>query len=704
MTSKDETAETRASEPVDGAAAVDVRAELLAPEASLGSTPQGRSAGACMRALARASRAYLIYEPSNEVIKTFLEDVQRSLRSHLSEYGELDLRVRPFELALVEEVVYRELDWERSLAFKLFRDGVRRLTIGSGATWEELIQFLGILSIRYVGVNMDEDDVLTLLWKASFKHIAIEAVEGFVPTDDEDAPDLSADGAVVQGFLQTFTTSDSADRAPSDFDLPAPELLADEPPSYFPVAEGVRVSLREEYGSRQLPRDLVQLVGALMAAIEDPADLTSISEAAPFLAEIRDFLLNEEEVDLLLEVARRIARARAVIGQGTQGAGVESSADRESLDTLVDGFASVPALRRILATVPESSATPPASYEGLLELHRGDSLQILFELLEVERSSTARRFTRQLIERHLPHRVDDVIKRFGASSPAVAADLLRVLASGAEEASRGLFNEVVHRGVPEVKLEFLNQIGGVVAGNQRAFLVLLLNAPEPAVRVRALEVVGRLGERGGWQPVHRQLQNGLAAGAAEEELDALGRALSRLDPDRAVKELLPLADKKGLFHSFRPKEVRRRRAAVAAMCDLAVRPDVRPTLERVALKDDECGELARSALGMTPASAPPAAASLPAPAPEPAAPPRRAMAAVSATRRTARPRSTTPLGPADLAPWEEGGGDAAPVLQGGHAARAQLRPRAAPERPPVEVPMVPITASSEFEFELEDDE
>jgi hypothetical protein len=708
VASRDEPEGTKEPESTEAAAEVDVRSELLAPEASLGSSAQGRSASACMRALARASRAYLIYDPSNEVIKTFLAEVQRSIREHLANYDELDLQVRPFELVLGDEVVYRETDWERSLSFKLFRDGVRRLTIGSGATWPELVQFLAILSIRYVGVSLDEDDVLTLLWKASFKHIDIEAVEGFVPTDDEDEPDLAAGGASVRGFFDGFASTGEGARAPADFDLPAPNLEWEEPPSFQAVSEDARVALRDEYGSRQLPRDLVQLVGALMTAIENPADLLSIEEAVPFLTEVRDFLLNEEEVSLLLKVARRIARGWQVMGRGASED--RAVADRAALDGLVDGFTSLDALRRILATVPDSAASPSDAYEGLLELHRHDPLQTLFDLLEVERSATARRFTRQLIERRLPERVDDVIARFSDSKPAVAADLLRVLASGAEEESRTLLNDVVHRGASEVKLEFLSQMGRVMSGNQRAFLVLLLSAPEEEVRVRALDVVGGLGERGGWAPVHRQLDHRVADGSSNEELDALGRALARIDPDRAVLELLPVVGKKRLFHSFRPKDVRARRAAVAAMCQLVDRPESRLALEQVASKEDECAELARAALGPTEVEAPP---------PPPIAPPRAPKAprrpplvadllrppptGTHRTVRSPRPGPSTSAAAAEEAPWESAGSMAA-VPQGGHGARAQAVPRAVSRKPEVDVPLVSVALSSEFEFELEDDE
>ncbi len=685
----------------EAASEVDVRAELLAVEARLGSSPETRSAGDCMRALARASRAYLIYDPANEVIRTFLEDVRASFQAHLGGFGALDLQVRPFELLLGEHIVYREMDWERSLAFKLFRDGVRRLTIGPAAPWDELVQFLAILSIRYVGVHLDEDDVLTLLWKASFDHITIEAVEGFVPSDDEDDPDLAASGAALGAVGAGFQpAADSRARAPADFDLPAPVLERSEAPRFVPVDEQACATLREEYGSRQLPEDLVQLVAALLLAVENPGDPLCPLEAEPFLAEVRDFLLNEEEVDLLLRVARRMAGARDF--------GRHAPADQDAMNRLVDSFASVSSLRRILATVPESATTPPPAYQGLLELVGGDPLPTLFELLELERGPTARRFTRQLIEAHMPRRVDDVKARFAESTPRVAADLLRVLASGAESESRALLTEVIHRGAPEVKLEFLGQIGRSAERSQRSFLVLLLAAPEEEVRIRALEVVAGLGEKGGWSPVHGQFDSRVAEGASSAELDALGATLARLDPERALAELVPVVQRRSFLRKFRPKEVRARRVGVAALVALAARRDARKVLLELTGGSDEVAALARDALegtspdGSQPAEAPSRPApSRPAPsrpAPSRPAPPRPAPARPAPARpapaRRGGAASTQRGGPeptaGDRPPWERS-------LPGAPVPKAP-----APKPSPTTLPLDALERSFEFEFEIED--
>src|SRR5512136_798858 len=90
----------------------------LAEEAQLGGTPAGRAANAALRAISRTARSFLLYDPHNDAIRSFLEDLRARMEEALRAAGTLALEVRPFELVLNGEVVYLERDRERSLAFR----------------------------------------------------------------------------------------------------------------------------------------------------------------------------------------------------------------------------------------------------------------------------------------------------------------------------------------------------------------------------------------------------------------------------------------------------------------------------------------------------------------------------------------------------------------------------------------------------------
>jgi len=147
-----------------------------------------QAASAAVVALARAARSFVLYDPRNDVVRALLGEYQARLRGALDAHGDLALELRPDEILCRGEVVYRDADREKSLAWKLFRDGVRRVVVRVGSDWDEHLRLLEIAALRSVGVRQAEDDTVTLLRKAGFRGIEIEAVEGFVPSEENPEP------------------------------------------------------------------------------------------------------------------------------------------------------------------------------------------------------------------------------------------------------------------------------------------------------------------------------------------------------------------------------------------------------------------------------------------------------------------------------------------------------------------------------------
>ena len=94
--------------------------DFLEDEIALGGTPAGIATNEALRALSRAARSFLIYDPRNEAIRGFLQEYQRTMYEALKEFEEMILEIRPFEMLRGAEIVYLERDRERSLAFRMF--------------------------------------------------------------------------------------------------------------------------------------------------------------------------------------------------------------------------------------------------------------------------------------------------------------------------------------------------------------------------------------------------------------------------------------------------------------------------------------------------------------------------------------------------------------------------------------------------------
>jgi hypothetical protein len=150
-----------------------------------GLSPRHQRAATLLSRLAATARSFLLYDAANDAVHGFLSMLLSSFLSALQEEGVLEFHVRPYEIVYEGEPVYLNRDMERSLAFRLYRDGVRMLRIRSGFDWEELAKLLEVLSARFTAVHQREDDAVTLLWKAAFRTVDVVAVEAIVPDEGE---------------------------------------------------------------------------------------------------------------------------------------------------------------------------------------------------------------------------------------------------------------------------------------------------------------------------------------------------------------------------------------------------------------------------------------------------------------------------------------------------------------------------------------
>ena len=509
----------------------------VADEVAVGSSDAGKLTNAALRALSRAARSFLLYEPRNQAIRDFLEDYRHEMQQALAAHGAIVLAIRPFEMVREGEVVYLERDRERSLAFRLFRDGVRRITIEPGVPWEELLRLLEILSIRYTSFKQSEDDIVTLLWKAGFKNIGIVAVEGFVPDEEQPAGTLLDD--VPKTVRRRRKLDASQVDAPPDFDQPLPPFEEVGPVTWVEIPEEVLASLRAETSSQNLPGESVHLVRRLLEVVGDPLDPTEIGDVMPLVEEVRDFLLSEGQLHLLTDLVRVLESHRSVAS--------------EVIDQHLQRFADDRALRRILQSVSKGSETVPTELLDLLDLIPANHLGALLQLLVEERGTASRRLTRMLIEHFLEKGQDPqvVFERMRTVSPDVMADILRASAQAIPERALEEALTLRDHGSLEVQMEVLWVLGR--SSNDalvESTLLEMLGSPHHEVRVRILEYLQSGASQAVYEPAVALVKRLSTRGITDRECQALGVLLASSDVEQAKPLLMGWVKPPGLFKRY----------------------------------------------------------------------------------------------------------------------------------------------------------
>jgi hypothetical protein len=146
----------------------------------------------------------------------------------------------------------------------------------------------------------------------------------------------------------------------------------------------------------------------------------------------------------------------------------------------------------------------------------------------------ARRILRQLVERYAADRADELLGRLREAPPRVAGDLLRACARAIPERAVDAALELADHPDATVVHEALRRFEQAKA-NPRVSRALadLLRRPEEDVRLRALDLLGRRGERAAFAAVSEHAERRAASGLSTREADLIGRTMARLSPDSA---------------------------------------------------------------------------------------------------------------------------------------------------------------------------
>ncbi len=486
--------------------------DVVVEEKQLGGSQKARDANDALRALSKASRAFTLYDVRNEAIRRFLGEWREKAQHFLTTHGVLRLVVEPFALLVDREPVYSEEDRERSLSFRLFRDGVRELTIQPAAPWEELLRLLEILSVRFTGVRQSEDDLVSLLRRAAFRSIQFDAVEGFVPEEEEPEADSAPTKADGDGDGLDFDLGADGP-IPADFDLPPPAPVAPGAFGHREVPEKYLLALRSEESAETLPERVVRLATELLRGEVRP----SLQESTITLAELRDFL-----------VADRRAAGLAAFLTALEALPPEQQAP------LIQPLLQPDPLRTLLEAGPLESPTPdPALLPLFLRLGRDASGHLVALLADLD--PREKNYARQLLAALAKGGHEDLNARIAAAEPAVARELFTVLVEAQPDAALEAAETLAAQGDAEGQQRILAVLKQAPVSDRASRLLQgLLAANEPELRAEAVRLVVSRKEPRGFDLLVKHAERIAPHGVATVEAEAIAEALVGLSAKTAL--------------------------------------------------------------------------------------------------------------------------------------------------------------------------
>lgn len=143
------------------------------------------AAQAFLQALDKTLRMHMFYEGKGSNYEKTMDMAFHQLNTLLSTYEVLPLKISPYEFLLGEDPVYVSEEEKQGITFRLFRDGLRELTILNGIDKNEFTQLLEVMRGAQPGES--ESNTVTLLWERNPKHLRFRAISAFQEgTEDTD--------------------------------------------------------------------------------------------------------------------------------------------------------------------------------------------------------------------------------------------------------------------------------------------------------------------------------------------------------------------------------------------------------------------------------------------------------------------------------------------------------------------------------------
>jgi HEAT repeat protein len=521
--------------------------------------------------LGKALRAYHMYLPNNPIYQRATEHLRVAFTPIWAVFDELVLSVVETDFVWEEQVVYHQPNKSESLAWGLFKDGMRSLTLKRGAEQEELTRLLETINrARYLPADAG-DDLLTLLWEQEFHYVQYQFVEffgeggGSMPEQTGSYVTGSDDPAAQQRREQV------AEEAP-----PRPKGLVDledfDSTLYFlDESEINRVAqeLDDEYR-----RDVrASALNVLFDLFELEGDAAIRSEILDILEHLFPNLLNARDFGS----AAAVLRESKLVATRGQGLGRQELA---RLDAFVGKLSEPAIVDQLLQSLDEAPALAgEADVAEVLSELRASALEPVLRAIPLLSSPALRALLERVADQLASSSTEEVLRILRTPDSEALTSVVTLCGRlGLHQAVPGLTATVTHpdTAVRLASVQALIQLGTPAA---LALIDQAIEDDDRGVRLAAVRAAGARGYKGALKRVET-----VVLGKAVKEMDltekmAFFEAYGTIAGPNGIKPLSGLLLPRGLLKLKESSETR----ACAAMALGRMRTaEAREILARVA--------------------------------------------------------------------------------------------------------------------------
>jgi HEAT repeat protein len=519
-------------------------------------------------AMSKALRAFQMYLPNNPIHQRAIQNVRAALKPVWAATDELVLKVAETELIWEEQVVYRQINKGESIAWTLYKDGMRELTIYRGAEDEELPRFLETMNkARFLATDAG-DDLLTLLWALEFESIKYHFIDFFAEGGGElPGPSGAAGGTGSADERKALIAEEAAAKAKSmiDFEeIDSTLYFLDEQEISYLANE-----LEDEY-KRDVRGSALNVLFDLMetqpeGGVRDEV-LGVLEQLFPNLLTSRDF-----------RSAAAILRETKLLKEKASNLRMEQM---HRLDGFVVRLSEGAVLGQLLQSLDEASGLGLESHAAdVLTALRATALEPLVSWLPNLSSDPLRKMIEQVVDKLASNNTVEVQRLLRTPDSQALPGIVAICGRLQLHQAVPAFTEVIGHSDAAVRLAAVQTLGVLGTPGAMTLLERALDDSDRQVRVAAVRAVGSRGYKGALKRIE-----GVVIGKSTKAMDltekmAFFEAYGAIAGANALKALGGILLQRGLLKMKEPPETR----ACAAMALGRIKtPEARELLQKAA--------------------------------------------------------------------------------------------------------------------------
>jgi serine/threonine protein kinase len=530
----------RTEDPIDGLSIVVVTSEGTA------------AAREFFTLLEKAMQAKAQYGSSHkESARRFEAAYRQALSSVEACEGDLVWNVSPYAFVTGDEVLWEPKAPLDAIPYRLFADGVRSLGISRGLEANELETLVQIWTRDPAREIAPEDDLVTLLWDASFEHVAFEQYDSLAEGDLDQRTKFEGDRQKVLALANFDTSVQLEDcwrgRSPGDakssiavrqravlFALGARTAEANARAAAIEIhgaEDGARpVTLELDDGAR------TALAARLNVDLGSTGERFVFAAATAFVCAARDGSTARVVTPLrcavdALSTGSVTDAVRFICALCRAVERVAPGAEREDMSRGLAGALVSPATLKVLLV----GATPALA----------DSFVSVFRSLDATHLTTVLDALPRIQDPVLLPVLLSYIDRAGrgheaeigtilpASDVEIALALLRLLVAMGTPASHEAAAKAIQSAHPVVRVEALGHVEGLASDRLRLELKRLLEDQELGIRLVTLRAIARYTVKAAGPSLVLRIRSAEFDGLPQEERRQALETLHALMPSRA---------------------------------------------------------------------------------------------------------------------------------------------------------------------------